>query len=615
MGAKPGNDSLTYPIKQIYLDYSFRPDSFSIDTSINKLHILNPAFFTEPSNTFLTTLGYPIESNYIVSRLNVNEVFFPAISLLPYLHDSRQNFFYDTKRQFTSLTYKTEGGTSNSEEELRVAHTQNLTKQNNIGLLFDIFSSYSRYNSINGNDYNIKSFYRHSGENFLTYNQIYYNSLKLQENGGISDDNLLDYTIGNNNGISVNLENANSRLKRLGFNSINEFKLKAIFNKKDTTGKDYGSLFYNFNIEKNKRDYFDNDENSSFYTHSYINKTASRDSIVLTRLSNKFILNSPGLSKYLPNLRLSLTNDIFFAKNGIYSYVIAYNHNVVTKNYKNTESSTYASLDISQKFRQIQWNVIWDSYLVGYNAGDQKLKLEATTYINRSKTLGLSVDASQENKTPSFLLDNYFSNHFVWQRTFKRENRENLSATFFIKNPSIKLKTDYTAVSNYVYFGADTLPLQANNTMHILSFRFDNNIDVWKINFENSIIYQKNSSKSYIHVPDLIIYNSTSFFHTFHFFTGGRLFFKLGFDLYYTSLYNPDAYNPSTGTFYLQNIMEEGNYPKVDLHLTIKVKTLSFYIKYSHLNAGLNGPREFNALHYPMLPATLSYGINWLFYD
>ncbi len=68
-----------------------------------------------------------------------------------------------------------------------------------------------------------------------------------------------------------------------------------------------------------------------------------------------------------------------------------------------------------------------------------------------------------------------------------------------------------------------------------------------------SILYQHQfNNPEYIHVPELIFYNSTTFNHTLHFFTGGKLFFRLGFDVYYQTSYFPDAYNPAVGAFYLQ---------------------------------------------------------------
>jgi hypothetical protein len=40
---------------------------------------------------------------------------------------------------------------------------------------------------------------------------------------------------------------------------------------------------------------------------------------------------------------------------------------------------------------------------------------------------------------------------------------------------------------------------------------------------------------------------------------------------------------PSTGAFYIQNtIKAEAAYPRIDFHLTFKVKTVSFYFKYRH---------------------------------
>ncbi len=244
-------DSIPYPIRKITLDYSFRTDTMPIDTSIAKLQILNPAYLNEHSNISLVKLGYPCMSNNIITRIQNNDIFFPANVFVPYIQDSKDNFFYDTRKPYTSLTYKNEGVQSNNEEYLQIIHTQNINKKTNIGLFYNLYSSYSKYNIQEATDHALNVFYRYSGNNFLTYNLFYYNSFSIQENGGIEYDSLVNYSTGTYDGLQVNLQEASSKFKRVGFNSINEFKLKALFEKEnDTTGiqaKDYGSIIYNFN--------------------------------------------------------------------------------------------------------------------------------------------------------------------------------------------------------------------------------------------------------------------------------------------------------------------------------------------------------------------------------
>jgi len=622
-------DSIPYPIRKITLDNSYRTDTMPIDTSIIKLHIINPAYKNEHSSIFLTRLGYPVMYNNICTRVLNNDLFFPGNLFAPYIQDAKDNFFYDTRAQFSSLTYKNEGAQSNNEEYLQVLHTQNISKKTNIGLFYNLYSAYSKYNIQQATDHALDIFFRYSGNNYLTYNLFYLNSYTTQENGGITFDSAVNYKTGIYDGMEVSLKQASSNFKRIGFNSIHELRLNSIFERENDTSnltnKDFGSIIYNFNLESSKRTYTDAlDPTSKFYHNFYNGTDTANDSIVLNKITNKILLNSPNLSKYLPNLRFSLTDELYYTRIGIPKDSMLYKNNwLVNENPKNSYQSVSFTLDLSQKFRQIWWNFVWDSYFLGQFLGDQSLRLTANTFLNKTKTIECILKASQELKTPGFFYNNYFSNHFIWMNDFGKENIQTFSATALTKKPYFSLSAKYISIKNYTYFGYDSLPAQFNSTMFIYAFRFDNSIDLWKFYIENSIIYQTNHS-DYIHVPKLIFYNSTSFNHTIHFFTGGKLYFRLGFDVYYQTEYWPDAYNPAVGAFYLQNKEKSGNYPQVDFHLTVKIKTVSFFFKFAHANAnlsyapnnaGYSGYSSFTAFHYPMLHNVFSLGINWLFYN
>jgi len=619
-------DTAKFLMKKILFDSSFRTDTSSLDSSVNNLNIINPAFQDESSNTYLVRLGYPILSNSLVTRIQNNDFFFSANYFKPFILDSYQNTFYETKNPFTNLTYKNLGASSTDKDEcLQVIHTQNLRKNLNIGIIYNFLSSYSEINLEKSSDHCLSVFYRYTSKKYLGYSQFYFNSFTLKENGGIINDTLINYKKGNYDA-EVNLNNANSYFKRMGFNTLHEIKLNALFDTKDDTlethTKDYGSLIYNFNYETNKRTYSDiiYNDTSKFYSHYYNRKDTTKDSIIFNRLTNKILLNSPNLSKYLPNLRLALTNDLYYLKNSVPSDTIIMSKGDTLLRQKKNDFyyNVWSTVDISQEFRHILWNAAWDFYLPGgYSAGDHSIRASANMFLDSAKNIAFSVKASEEMVTPSFYYSRFLSNHIIWKDNhFIREKKQTLSATAFLK-PAISASAEYFSLFNYVYFGRDAKPLQSKTPMVILALSLKSYLTLWKFNFENNITYQNNSNDtSYIHVPSLIFYNSTTFHHIIHFFTGGRLYFRLGFNLYYNNKFYPDAYMPATGAFYIQNKVKTGDYPQIDFHITLKIKTVSFFLKYSHANAGRsNSVRQFDALHYPLLPMEFSYGINWLFYD
>ena len=106
------HDSVKFVMKQINFNASFKTDSSFIDSSINKLHILNPAFRQEHSFEQLIRVGYPLISNSLVTRTSLNDFFYPSNYFAPFIFDDTKNIFYDTKKQFTSLTYEHSGGTA-----------------------------------------------------------------------------------------------------------------------------------------------------------------------------------------------------------------------------------------------------------------------------------------------------------------------------------------------------------------------------------------------------------------------------------------------------------------------------------------------------------------------
>ena len=329
------------------------------------------------------------------------------------------------------------------------------------------------------------------------------------------------------------------------------------------------------------------------------------------------MLNSPNLSRYLPNLRLSLTNELLYSTNSIPEDTIIFKKGDTLLNQKANYfyQNTYFTTDVSQKFQNVLWDFDWRMYLLGYEAGDHSIAITANLFADSAQTIGLTLKASEEAITPSFYYNNYFSNHFIWFNSFTRVQKQVLSAVASMKNPEISASADYIALDNYVHFNSNAKPTQDINNIYIMAYSLKSRFEFWKFGTENDVIWQLAKTDS-IHVPPLIFYNSTDFQNVFHFFTGGKLYSKIGFDLYYHNSYYQDAYMPATGIFYLQSKIPSGNNLQVDFHITMKIKSVSFYIKYSHANAGyFNDIRQFTAEHYPMLPATISYGINWLFYD
>jgi hypothetical protein len=217
------------------------------------------------------------------------------------------------------------------------------------------------------------------------------------------------------------------------------------------------------------------------------------------------------------------------------------------------------------------------------------------------------------------MLSSIFLNHYLWNKgdSLNKEFVQHLGGEIFLNPLQLTIGTNYYLVKNYVYFKGNEIE-QSSKWQQIIAFNLVQHFRWRGFTLSSKIGYQL-FDENYFHLPHLTLFETAAFDHTFVFSTGGRLYTRLGIDFKYYSRYFPDTYLPPLGVFTLSDINDSsitpaGNYPIFNVHLTFKVKNVSFYIKYGHLNAWWN-TRSFSAAHYPLLPATLSYGINWNFYD
>ena len=236
--------------------------------------------------------------------------------------------------------------------------------------------------------------------------------------------------------------------------------------------------------------------------------------------------------------------------------------------------------------------------MLGRSAGDHSIRVTAKMYADNAQTIALTLKGSEEMRTPDLIYEKYYSTHYIWDNKFLREKKQELLPVASLEKPML-IPVHYISYFDYMYFNQEQMPAQISEGIFVLSFNIKSKLNFWKFSTQNDVIYQSTNSTKYVHAPRLILFNSTDFHNTFHFFTGGKLYTKLGFDVYYNNGYKPDSYIPNTGMFYVQNSVSSGKYPKIDLHLTFKVKTVSFFLKYAHANAGYSGPRAFfTALSY-----------------
>ncbi|HOT13279.1 MAG TPA: hypothetical protein PK252_00825 [Bacteroidales bacterium] len=661
----PPKRDTTY-LAEVKLDYHLLADTVAIDTSINHLHNLKNYQKPEKSYSYLTYNGYPSLSNDLSDRLTMNTNFYPSIAM--YFRETPELSFYHLNKTFSSVTYKIAGGLSDKEEYAGVRFAKSLGKNSSIGVDYN-FYSYAATNEIpSASNHHFIINYFKKRESIDSYLQLFWNSTTLQESGGVKNDTLINYKNGDFKGVAVNLETAKSRYRGMGFSTFHQLHFLQGINDDSTNFFNKiksGSITYKLDVNSQKKLYKETEMDTvSFYKHNYYASKISNDSLSLTTIENAVILKSPELWKYLPNFVGSIHvgyysafrgcvpdtliingthfNPPFPQKNNIYipgfdsanakgAPLYGYrtytgqlsNDTIVLKGNADKSFSDYYKFwftaGIEKSIKRMKGKLVWESHLAGYNIGDQRL--DARLWMNKDTNSYFSFDAGfvSELHKPSFMYNSLFSNHFMWNKgdNFKREYKQRIYGSISADKLNTTISGNYHIISNMVYFDAEGVT-QTSKTLHVASITFSNTLRLWKFETTNAITFQE-FDNSYFQVPQMVYYNSTNIQHTFRFSTGGKLYARLGFDVKYESSYTPETYIPSLGVFALtsanEKVSKTGDYPVVDVHLTFKVKVVSFFFKYSHINAGFYKKNTFVAAHYPLMIPVMQYGLTWNFYN
>lgn len=89
---------------------------------------------------------------------------------------------------------------------------------------------------------------------------------------------------------------------------------------------------------------------------------------------------------------------------------------------------------------------------------------------------------------------------------------------------------------------------------------------------------------------------------------------RTGVDVYYFSGHRPLSFDPMSGEWFPTSYWVKG-YARVDAFFSAKVSKTYLFLKITHLNQGIIRPGYYTTSAWPMLIRTISFGLNWSFYD
>ena len=372
-----------------------------------------------------------------------------------------------------------------------------------------------------------------------------------------------------------------------------------------------GRICHSFSLLNNKLYYNESSPSVTFYRpfDTLLNTSKTTDTTLVRAIRNSLKWNSLGYQKYNDDvpffLYAGLTHGFYQVKH--YDYLEG--ETMLSRNYQQLSVNGGIVINL---FKSTRITGHADLITLGYQIGDFDLRGQWRQFLGTSsKNFGFATfDAEIKRQSANWFEEKYTSNHFRWENDFKAATYLTFNLRYNFKNYCIGVKQ--TTISNLIYFGTDARPTQFDGLFSIREAYLSFYQKLWRFEFEGFASLQKTSNEEVMHLPLLLghlkIGYSQPVFHkvaTLHPSITVRYFTK----------YYADAYMPATRVFYLQNEIQIGNFPYIDLAITLKVKKAHIYFAYSNMFLLTGNYNSFIAPHYPMRDSRIFIGINWRLFN
>jgi len=544
---------------------------------------------------------------YDYSNQNTMPVFGARARHFNYMEVDDINY-YHVPTPLTELMFKTafEQG-----QLLDAFFTTNTSKQLNFSIAYKGLRSLGKYQHIltSTGNFRFTSNYQTKNKRYVARAHIVMQDVMNEENGGISDEDIVNFESGNNefkdrSVFDPNFEDAKSTLLGKRFYLDHRFQLN---NTKDSIQDNnifigniisFEDKYYNF-IQSNQNDYFGDAFNSSIF-----------DKASLENFYNQFFLQYK--SNSLGDLKFSIDYNNY---NYGYNTVVNIQGQQITNRIKGDlfalGGSYTNSIGKLQLSSELNYNVSGDFDGYTFN-GQLAYPLKEDMLISGS----LSASSRMPNYNNLLYQSDYVN--YNWDNTGDFSNIENQQIAFQLRSKKLlNIDVDYTSINNHTYFKQDSQsggvkPFQYENTINYLRVKLNKEITYGKFALENTILYQNvTQGDNVLNVPELIARNTL--YYSDHLFKKA-LFLQTGITFNYFTKYNMNAYDPVLAEFYVQNTTEIGNFPRLDFFLNAKVRQTRIYFKAEHFNSSITGYNYYSAPNYPYRDFVIRFGLVWNFF-
>ena len=606
----------------------------TIDTLFEDYH--RYALPWHPSHVWATTGNYgaPGQNQLFFGR-GLTSDFFMEDALQPWLHNTSTMHYYNTRILMTLLGYSTGGDKQSNQDRTKALFSGNINRRLQLGAGLDYIYSKGSYDNQADKDFTWQVFGSYMGDRYEMQTFFTHYEYTTRENGGITDDRYITdpaevqggETRVDNKSITTELTDAQSSIKGSQFYMNHRYKVGFYRYRRDSItdtiiGKTYvpvTSFIWTMDYKDNRHRFLNDSgvEDTLFFSNTYLHLGGTDERTSWWRLRNTVGVSMlEGFNRWAKfGLALYGTHEVrrftqvVDSVSGTADLPDGLDESPAKVAPSHTENVVWVGGQLTKRQgSHLRYSATAQLGVVGSVAGDLDISGDIETRLTvRGDTASLRGYGYFKNQSAPYLLQNFVSNHYIWQNDFGKTQRLRLGGELNIPHTWTNINVGYETLKNYIYFGNAGLPVQHSPAIHVLSATLRQGLHYRALGWENSVTYQSTSDKSVLPLPALSIYSNL-----YAKFTIARvLHVQIGVDgNYYTKYYAP-SYNPATMTFHTQQEQECGNFLLANIYANFKLKRARFFVVYTHANGKLFGGNNYFAIpHYPLNPRRFQVGVS-----
>lgn len=538
----------------------------------DKADRIDNAFFQRLSTPSSPSQNLIFDCNSTTSHYFLPDLF-AAYTYLP------QNVrYFQTSKPHSNLKYSS---SINSSQYFSVFHTQNITRNWNIGLQYDVnyLDGTFAKSSVMNQFFNLTTNYISNNGRYRIAGAFIRNRAYVLENGGLLSDSLFQNQLFSKpETYPTNLSEGSSKYKTADFSLYQSFD----FNRNSSSeGRIFnpGTLSLQTNFMRSAR----------LYKDEYLTEA---DSLATRSLQNNlFWTNETKTNKHLI-VNLGVKHELLMFSHKSNSPVfnilsptakVVFNHKMFSFSAEGTRSLSHES----------------------YN-GDFDLRASASMSVKNNHICLLAGSGKQSNQ---YIYSHYVGENQSWDLPQEKTDYAFLKANYWFAD---------ILTCNLNYFRTNNRPVMRSSDMTIVYSDIINIIQAqilakkeWQhFGLQTNCVFQHIDDETYLHLP--LFMAKQSIYFKFSLF-GGKLESNAGIDLRYNTSYYADKYLPEFGLFAYQSETKSGNYPFCDIFVNARIDKCNVFLALSHPYAGLFGYNYISTPLYPEEGLSLRWGLSWNF--